>query len=105
VPAGDVTVAFETPIDLVPGSQAKNFNDYHAHALLDVDATPYLGTDLPVPGASPAPAVEGIIHTGAKTVTFPNVAPGSHQVVVFLSFANHASLKPAISDAVTFTAE
>jgi hypothetical protein len=100
VPAGDVTVTFTTAIDLVAAAQAKSLNDYHAHALLDVDPTPYLGTDVPVPAAT-----DRIIHTGAKSVTFMNVAPGQHKLTVFLSFGNHTSVKPPVSDSVTFTAQ
>jgi hypothetical protein len=100
VSPGDVTITYTTAINLVAAAQVRSVNDYHAHLLLDVDATPYLGTDVPL-----TPSTSRIIHTAAKSVTFNDVIPGPHKLTVFLSFANHVSVKPSVSDSVTFIAK
>jgi hypothetical protein len=78
---------------LVPVANATKLDDYHLHYFLDVDPTPYLGTTVPIPLGDPR-----IIHTAATTVTFDNVAPGSHELAVVMTGSNHISLNPPVAD-------
>ena len=84
---------------LVAAASATKLDDYHLHYFLDEDATPYLGTLVPVPMGNPH-----IVHTAAVQVTFDNVAAGSHNVTVMMSGANHVSVVPPLSATVTFNA-
>jgi hypothetical protein len=84
---------------LVAAANASKLDDYHVHYFLDEDATPYIGTALPVPQGDPY-----IIHSGDQQVTFDNVAPGQHTLTVLLTGANHVSTVPPISSQITFTA-
>jgi hypothetical protein len=83
---------------LVGVATATKLDDYHVHYFLDVDATPYLGSQVSVPTSDPR-----IIHTAATQVSFDNVGPGRHVVTVLLTGANHVSVNPPLSDQVTFT--
>jgi hypothetical protein len=85
---------------LVAAANATKLDDYHLHYFLDENATPYLGTLVPVPTGNPR-----IVHSAALQVTFDNVAAGSHTVTVMLSGANHISVAPPLSAQVTFTAQ
>jgi hypothetical protein len=101
VPAGTATVTYDvTGITLVPAAQAQKLTDYHAHVLLDEDATPYLSQFQPAPMGDPK-----LIHTAAQTVTFDNVASGSHTITVWITTSNHVSVNPPISAKSTFTAQ
>jgi hypothetical protein len=103
VPAGDVTVTFEvSDVTLVPAASAQKPEDYHVHATLDLDSSPWIGTTVAVP-ASPNPNPSRLIHTAAKTVTFPAVTAGEHTVTVWLSLSSHVSVKPSVSTSVKFT--
>jgi hypothetical protein len=100
VNAGSVTVTVSyTGPTLVPAANATKLDDFHLHYLLDVDPTPYLGTTVPIPVGNPQ-----IVHTAATTVTFDNVAAGSHTLAVVMASANHVSLNPPVADKETFTA-
>jgi hypothetical protein len=101
VPPGALNVAYEvTGVTLVPAANATKLDDYHTHVLLDVDPSTYIGQFMPVPTGNP-----NIIHTGAKTVKFDNVAPGPHTVTVFLTTSNHISVKPPVSRSSKFTVQ
>jgi hypothetical protein len=99
LPAGSiqVTVDYSGP-PLVAAASATKLDDYHLHYFLDENATPYIGTLVPVPMGNPR-----IIHTAATQVTFDNVAAGSHTLTVMLSGANHISVTPPVSEQVTFS--
>jgi hypothetical protein len=120
VPAGDVTVSYDvTGVTLVAGSQATKPDDYHVHVLLDVDPMPYLRDFQQFPGGTvPGCAKTGasgacaqligqanpnILHTADKSVTFKNVAAGSHKINVSLATSNHITVSPVIQANVTFT--
>jgi hypothetical protein len=103
VPAGAVTVAFDvTGAELVAFQIAKCPTDYHVHVVLDREVSAYLGTDVA------APLVAGVFHTPFNTnaeprsVTFSDVAAGQHTAVAWLAFADHTSVRPAVSSSVTF---
>ncbi len=107
VSAGVVTVAFEVSgAELVAIQLAKCPYDYHVHVVLDRDVSTYLGTDVP----APLGAADGVKHTPfssndePRVVTFSDVTPGQHTTFAWLAFADHTSVKPAISASVTFTA-
>jgi hypothetical protein len=100
VNAGSVTAAVSyTGQALVAVANATKLDDYHLHYLLDVDPTPYLGTTVPIPLGDPR-----IIHTAATSVTFDNVAAGSHTLAVVMTGSNHISVNPPAADKVSFTA-
>jgi len=99
VPLGSIQVSVDyAGPTLVAAADARKLDDYHLHYFLDVDATPYLGTVVPVPLDDAR-----IIHTAATQVSFENVGPGRHTMTVMLSGANHISVNPPISDQTTFT--
>jgi hypothetical protein len=83
---------------LVPAAQATRREDLHVHYLLDVDPSPYLSGTTPVPQGNP-----NIVHSGATSNTFSNVAPGSHTVTVLLGFADHTAVQPPVAPSVTFS--
>jgi hypothetical protein len=93
-----VTVNYTGP-QLVAAANATKLDDYHIHYFLDVDPTPYIGTTVPVPMGDPR-----IIHTAATSVTFDNVAAGSHALAVMMSGSNHISVNPPVAETETFTA-
>jgi hypothetical protein len=101
LPAGAVRVAFDvTNVTPVPAAEARRVEDLHLHVLLDVDAAPYLGTSTFIPLGNPS-----IVHTAAREVTFPDVRPGQHRITVILTGANHISVRPPVTDSVTFTVQ
>jgi hypothetical protein len=85
---------------LVAAANATKLDDYHLHYLLDVDPTPYIGTTVPIPLGD-----SRIMHTAATTITFDNVAPGSHTLTVIMSGSNHISVNPPVAERTTFTAQ
>jgi hypothetical protein len=98
VSAGSVTVTVSyTGPALVSVANATKLDDYHLHYFLDVDATPYIGTLIPIPTGDPR-----IIHSAALSVTFDNVAAGNHMVAVVLTGSNHISVNPPVADLETF---
>jgi hypothetical protein len=104
VPAGDVTVTYDvTDVVLVPAASAQKPEDYHLHAVLDLDTSPWLGTSVAVPAGSANPNPARVIHTAAKSVTFTNVTAGDHTVTVWLSFSTHISVIPSVSATRKFT--
>jgi hypothetical protein len=95
----DVTVTINVSgTTLVPAAQATKVEDLHVHYLLDVDPSPYLAGTTPVPQGDP-----NIVHSGATSYTFNNVAAGSHRVTVLLGFADHRAVQPPVAPSVTFT--
>jgi hypothetical protein len=103
VPAGDVRVTVDvTHVNLVPDTQATRVEDLHIHVLLDVDPSPYLapGNTNDIPTGRP-----DIVHTAERDVVFSNARPGQYRVTVILTGANHISVNPPVSDAVTLTVE
>ena len=104
VPAGDVTVTYDvSDVLLVPAASAQKPEDYHLHAVLDLDTSPWLGTNVAVPAGSANPNPARVIHTAAKSVTFTNVTAGDHTVTVWLSFSTHISVIPSVSATRKFT--
>ncbi len=105
MPAGNVTVTYEvSDVTLVPAASAAKPEDYHVHLAMDMDASQWVGKDVVVPTGDANPNPARLMHTAAKSVTFANVSPGEHTVTVWLSFANHMSVKPSVSASVKFTA-
>jgi hypothetical protein len=101
VPAGSVAVSVQyNGPQLVAAASATKLDDYHLHYFLDEDATPYIGSLLPVPAGNPR-----IVHTANLQVTFDNVAPGPHKVTVVLGGANHVTVAPPLSATVNFTVQ
>jgi hypothetical protein len=101
LPAGavQVSVQYSGP-PLVAAASATRLDDLHLHYFLDESATPYLGTQVPVPMGNP-----NIVHTAALQQTFNNVAAGTHTVTVMLSGSNHVSVAPPLSAQVTFSVQ
>jgi hypothetical protein len=93
-----VSVSYSGP-PLVAAANATKLDDYHLHYILDVDPTPYIGTTTPVPLGDPR-----IIHSAATSVTFDNVAVGTHMLAVVLTGSNHISVNPPVAQKETFTA-
>ena len=101
VAAGSVTVRVDySGPTLVPAASATAIDQYHLHYFLDVNSAQYIGTTTPAPLGNP-----NIVHTAATTVTFDNVAPGTHQLAVALSGSNHVSVSPPLAAQLTFTAQ
>jgi hypothetical protein len=99
VPGPDVTVTIQvTGTTLVPAANATKLEDMHVHYFLDVDATPYLDGTTPIPAGNPA-----IVHSGALSNTFSNVAPGAHKVTVVLGLSDHRAVQPPVAPSVSFT--
>jgi hypothetical protein len=104
VAPGDVVVTYDvSDVVLVPAASAQKPEDYHLHAAMDMDTSQWIGTGVPVPAASANPNPARLIHTAAKTVTFPNVTAGEHTVTVWLTLASHVSVRPPVSATVKFT--
>ena len=101
LPAGDVRVAYDIgAVTTVPAAEAKKVEDLHLHVLLDVDPATYLGTATFIPLGNPS-----ILHTAAKEVAFQGLRAGQHRITVILTGANHVSVRPPVSDSVTFTVQ
>src|SRR6058998_2226255 len=89
VPTGDVVVTYDvSDVTLVPAASALKPEDYHLHAAMDVDTSTWIGTGIAVLSGSQNPTPTRLMHTAAKTVTFPAVAAGEHTVTVWLSLAS-----------------
>src|SRR5205807_9117930 len=98
VPGPDVTVTIQvTGTTLVPAANATKLEDMHVHYLLDVDPAPYLDGTTPIPAGNPA-----IVHSGALSNTFSNVAPGPHKVTVILGLSDHRAVQPPVAPSVSF---
>lgn len=99
IPGPDVTVTIQvTGATLVPAASATKLEDLHVHYMLDVDPSPYLPGTTPIPQGNP-----NIVHSGAMSNTFTNVAPGAHRVAVVLGFSNHTVVQPPVAPAASFT--
>jgi hypothetical protein len=105
VAAGAVTVAFEvTGAELVAFMLAKCPNDYHVHVALDRDVSTYLGTDVAAPLTADFKHTPFTANDEPRSVTFSDVAAGQHTTFAWLAFADHTSVRPAVSSSVTFVA-
>lgn len=105
VAAGAVTVAFEvTGADLVAFMLAKCPSDYHVHVVLDRDVSTYVGTDVAAPLTADIKHTPFAANDEPRTVIFSGVAAGQHTTFAWLAFADHTSVKPAVSSSVTFVA-
>jgi hypothetical protein len=82
---------------LVAASVGGLIDQYHLAYLLDVDATPYIGTLLPVPHCNPH-----IQHTANRRVTFDHVPHGIHSLAVLLAGSNNVSVNPPVALRETF---
>jgi hypothetical protein len=78
-------------------SEARVIDDYHLVYFLDEDATPFVGTMLPIPRCNPH-----ILHSVATRVTFDRVDHGSHTLSVVLSGSNNVSVNPPVAARVWF---
>jgi hypothetical protein len=74
-----------------------SIDQYHLAYLLDVDATPYIGTLLPVPHCDPH-----VLHTVDRRVTFDHVPHGIHALAVLLAGSNNVSVNPPVALRETF---
>jgi hypothetical protein len=72
-------------------------DQYHLAYLLDVDATPYIGTLLPVPHCDPH-----IQHTADRRAIFGHVPHGIHTLAVLLTGSNNVSVNPPVAMRETF---
>jgi len=101
VPSGRVTVVvnYNGP-SLVAAGTETNLNQYHLSYLLDVNASPYLQTNVPIPLGNAS-----IIHTSKTQVSFDNVAPGSHLLAVILTGSNDVSPKPPVAQQISVIAK
>jgi hypothetical protein len=91
-----VTVDYWGP-SLIAGYASGPVDQYHLAYLLDVDATPYIGTLLPVPHCDPH-----IQHTADRRVIFGHVPNGSHMLTVLLTGSNNVSVNPPVALRETF---
>jgi hypothetical protein len=82
---------------LVAANVGGSIDRYHLAYLLDVDATPYIGTLLPVPHCDPH-----VQHTADKRVTFDHVPHGIHALAVLLAGSNNVSVNPPVALRETF---
>jgi hypothetical protein len=99
--SGKVTVVvnYNGP-SLVAADTATQVSQYHLHYLLDVSASRYLQTNVPIPLGNAS-----IIHTSKAQVSFDNIAPGSHLLAVVLTGSNHVSPNPPVAQQISFTVQ
>ena len=99
LPSGTVTVVvnYNGPA-LVTAGMATQLDQYHLNYLLDVNATPYLQTNVPIPLGNAS-----IVHTSKTQASFDNVAPGSHLLAVVLTGRDDVSPKPPVAQQLSFT--
>jgi hypothetical protein len=82
---------------LVEAGPGASIDQYHLAYLLDVDATPYIGTLLPVPHCNPR-----VQHTADRRVTFDHVPHGVHMLTVLVAGSNNVSVNPPVALRETF---
>jgi hypothetical protein len=85
---------------LVTAEGAHAIDDYHLTYFLDEDATPYIGTLMPIPRCNPH-----IVHGASTRMNFDNVPHGSHSLAVLLVGSNNVSVNPPVAVRVTFMAK
>jgi hypothetical protein len=101
VPADSITLSVDYwGPPLVPADEARAVDEYHLAYFLDADATPYIGTLMPIPRCHPQ-----IVHSALTQVNFDNVPGGSHSLTVLLVGSNSVSVNPPVSARVTFVAK
>jgi LPXTG-motif cell wall-anchored protein len=94
-----VTVTINvTGATLVPAANATRLEDLHVHYVLDTDTAPLTAGAAPIPSGDPK-----IVHAGATSNTFTDLAPGAHRVTVILGLSNHVAVQPPIAPSVSFT--
>ena len=94
-PAPSITVTGTT---LVPAANATRLEDLHVHYVLDGDPATLASGAAPIPAGNP-----NIVHSGATSNTFMDVAPGPHKVTVILGLSNHVAVQPPVAPSVSFT--
>jgi hypothetical protein len=95
----NVTVSITvTGTTLVPAANATKLEDLHVHYVLDGDPTTLASGAAPIPTGNP-----NIVHAGATSNTFMDVAPGPHRVTVILGLSNHVAVQPPVAPSLSFT--
>src|SRR5437588_5834094 len=92
---GSINVSGTT---LVPAANATKLEDLHVHYVLDGDPTTLASGAAPIPSGNP-----NIVHSGATSTSFMDVAAGSHKVSVILGLSNHVAVQPPVAPSVSFT--
>jgi hypothetical protein len=82
---------------LIDAAEAHAMDDYHLVFFLDEEASPYVGTMMPIPRCNPH-----ILHSVVTRVTFDHVAHGSHTLSVVLTGSNNVSVNPPVATSVWF---
>ncbi len=82
---------------LTESSVARRIDEYHLVYFLDEDASPYLGTTLPIAHCNPH-----ILHSTQTRVTFAGVVRGGHALTVVLAGSNNVAVNPPVAMRVTF---
>jgi hypothetical protein len=97
-PNDTVTIAVEYwGPPLKSPAEARAIDDYHLVYFLDEDATPFVGTILPIPRCNPH-----ILHSVATRVSFDHVGHGSHTLSVVLTGSNNVPVNPPVATRVWF---
>ena len=100
IKAPDVTVTIElSDVTLVPPPKATKKEDLHVIYALDVDTKPFLD------GTTKLGFAPNRLHTARTSVTFKDVAPGSHTVQVILVYSDHTPVKPLVTPSVNFVVD
>jgi len=96
----DVTVTIElSDVTLVSPPKATKKEDLHVIYTLDVDTKPFLDGTTKL-GSGP-----NRLHRASTSVTFKDVAPGSHTVQVILVYSDHTPVKPLVVPSVNFVVD
>ena len=100
IKAPDVTVTIElSDVTLVPPPEANKKEELHVIYALDVDTKPFLDGKTKL-GSGP-----NRLHRASTSVTFKDVAPGSHTVQVILVYSDHTPVKPLVAPLVNFVVD
>ncbi len=96
-PGDTVTISWESSgVKIVPAADAKAKEEAHFHVLVDrADFRP--GVEIPR-----GMEAEGIYHTAKNSHELKGLKPGSHKVIVVLSYNNHVPWEPLVTATVTF---
>ena len=97
----DVTVTVElSDVTLVQSQKATKKEDLHVIYVLDVDTKAFLDGKTKLGSSGPDRR-----HTVSTSVTFKDVAPGSHIVQVILVYSDHTPVKPLVAPSVNFVVD